>query len=53
MCVVYTSLNNVCPKDPFSLPHIDKVIDLMVGSELLYFLDAYSGDHQIKMKESD
>jgi hypothetical protein len=53
MCVDYTSLNKACPKDPFPLPHIDQVIDSTAGSELLCFLDAYSGYHQIKMKESD
>jgi hypothetical protein len=53
MCVDYTGLNKACPKDPFPLPCIDQVIDSMAGSELLCFLDAYSGYHQIKMKESD
>jgi hypothetical protein len=53
MCVNYTGLNKACPKDPFPLPCIDQVIDSTVGSELLCFLDAYSGYHQIKMKESD
>jgi hypothetical protein len=53
MCVDYTSLNKACPKDPFPLPRTDQVIDSMVGSELLCFLDAYSVYHQIKMKESD
>jgi hypothetical protein len=53
MCVDYTNLNKACPKDPFPLPRIDQVIDSTAGSELLCFLDAYSGYHQIKMKESD
>jgi hypothetical protein len=53
MCVDYTGLNKACPKDPFPLPCIDQVIDSTAGSELLCFLDAYSGYHQIKMKESD
>jgi hypothetical protein len=53
MCVDYTSLNKACPKDPFPLPRIDQVIDSTAGSELLFFLDAYSGYHQIKMKQSD
>jgi hypothetical protein len=35
------------------LPRIDQSIDSTAGSELLCFLDAYSGYHQIKMKESD
>jgi hypothetical protein len=53
MCVDYTRLNKACPKDPFPLPRIDQVIDSTAGSELLCFLDAYSGYHQIKIKESD
>ena len=53
MCVDYTSLNKVCPKVPFPLPRIDQIVDSTVGCELLSFLDAYSGYHQIKMKESD
>ena len=53
MCVDYTSLNKVCPKDPFPLPHIDQVVDSTSGYETLCFLDAYSGYHQIMMKESD
>jgi ribonuclease HI len=53
MCVDYTSLNKACPKDPFALPRIDQVVDSTAGCELLCFLDAYSGYHQIKMKESD
>jgi hypothetical protein len=53
MCVDYTGLNKACPKDPFPLPRIDQVINSTVGSELLCFLYAYSGYHQIKMKESD
>src|SRR4051812_42154632 len=50
MCVDYTGLNRACPKDPFALPHIDQVIDSTAGSELLCFIDAYSGYHQIKMR---
>ena len=53
MCVDYTSLNKTCPKVPFPLPRIDQIVDSTTGCELLSFLDAYSGYHQIKMKESD
>ena len=42
MCVDYTDLNKYCPKDPFGLPRIDKVIDLTAGCVLLSFLDCYS-----------
>ena len=53
MCVDYTSLNKTCPKDSFPLPRIDQVVDSTSGCETLCFLDAYSGYHQIVMKESD
>jgi hypothetical protein len=48
MCVDYTSLNKACPKVPFPLPQIDQIVDSTAGCELLCFLDAYSGYHQIK-----
>ena len=35
------------------MPRIDQIVDSTAGCELLSFLDAYSGYHQIKMKESD
>ena len=36
-----------------SLPRIDQIVDSTAGCELLSFLDAYSGYHQIMMKESN
>jgi hypothetical protein len=53
MCIDYTSLKKACPKDPFALPHIDQVIDSTAGCDLLSFLDAYSGYHQIPLYQSD
>jgi ribonuclease HI len=53
MCVDYTGLNKACPKVPYPLPRIDQIVDSTTGCETLSFLDAYSGYHQIKMKESD
>jgi hypothetical protein len=52
-CVDYTGLNKVCLNDPSPLPRIDQVVDSNIGCELLSFLDAYSGYHQIAMKETD
>jgi hypothetical protein len=52
ICVDYTSLNKACPKVPFPLPRIDQIVDSTAGCELLCFLDAYFGYHQIKMKKS-
>jgi hypothetical protein len=53
MCIDYTSLNKACPKDPFALPHIDQVIDSTAGCDLLSFLDAYLGYHQIPLYQPD
>jgi hypothetical protein len=53
MCVDYTDLNKACKKDPFDLPRIDQVMDSMVDSSLLSFLDCYSGYHQIPLKVDD
>ena len=53
MCVDYTCLNKECPKDHFPLPRIDQIVNSTSGCEILSFLDAYSGYHQIMMKESD
>ena len=53
MCVDYTGLNKACPKDTFPLSRIDQIVDSTLGCETLCFLDAYSGYHQIMMKESD
>ena len=53
MCVDYKGLNKAFPKDPFPLPRIDQMVDSTSRCETLCFLDAYSGYHQIAMKESD
>jgi hypothetical protein len=51
MCIDYTNLNKACPKDPFTLPRIDQAIDSTTDCDLLSFLDAYSGYHQIPLYE--
>lgn len=38
VCVNFTDLNKVCPKDSFSLSKIDQLVDSTVGSEFLQFL---------------
>jgi ribonuclease HI len=53
MCVDYTGLNKACPKVTYPLPRINQIVDSTAGCETLSFLNAYSGYHQIKMKESD
>src|SRR5438045_5349001 len=53
LCIDYTDLNKACPKDPFGLSRIDQVVDSTARSELLCFLDAYSGYHQVSLAEFD
>ena len=49
MCMDYTDLNEVYPKDSFPLPQIDQFVDASAGHGMLSFLDAFSGYHQIPM----
>ena len=53
MCVDFTNLNKACPQDPFPLPRIDQIVDSTAECDLLCFLDAFSGYHQIKMAVED
>jgi hypothetical protein len=51
MCIGFTDLNKVCPKDEFPLPRIDFLVDATATSELMRLLDCYLGYHQIWMKK--
>jgi hypothetical protein len=53
MCVDFTNLNKACPKDSYSLPRIDQLVDSTAGHKLLSFMDAFSGYNQIQMIEGD
>ena len=39
MCVDFTDLNKVYPKDNFPLPRIDQLVDSIAGHKLLSFMD--------------
>ena len=49
VCVDYTNLNDVYPKDSFSLPRINQIVDSTARHGMLSFLDAFFGYHQIPM----
>jgi hypothetical protein len=53
MCIDYTSLNKVCPKDEYHMPRICQIVDSTASCELLSFLDIYSGYHQISLAVDD
>ena len=41
ICMDFTDLNKACPKDPFPLPRIDRLVDVTVGHPRMSFLDAF------------
>ena len=42
ICVDFTDLNKVYPKDSFPLSRIDQLVDSTAGHKLLSFMDAFS-----------
>ena len=53
VCIDFRDLNKTCPKDDFSLPNIDTLIDAIEGHEMFFFMDGCSDYNQIKMSSSD
>jgi hypothetical protein len=53
MCIDYTSLNIACPKDEYPMSRIYQIMDSTMTCELLSFLNAYSGYHQISLATDD
>ena len=49
MCIDYIDLNRACPKDAYSLPSNDRLVDGVSGFQLLRFLGSYSEYNQIRM----
>ncbi|KAK4404358.1 Transposon Tf2-12 polyprotein [Sesamum angolense] len=53
VCVDFRDLNNACPKDDFSLPITELMIDATTGHEALSFMDGSFGYNQIRMAPAD
>ena len=53
ICVDFTDLNKVYPKDSFPLSRIDQLVDSTARHKLLSFMDAFSRYNQILMDEDD
>ena len=49
VCVDFTDLNKACPKDPFPMPKIDQLVDVIVGHSQMSFLGAFQSYHQIPL----
>ena len=53
VCVNFADLNRACPKDPFTMPKIDQLVDATYGHPRMSFLDAFQGYHQITLTTED
>jgi hypothetical protein len=51
--VDFWNLNKASPKDDFSLPYIDILIDNAARSSTYSFMDGFLGYNQIKMAPED
>lgn len=43
----FRNLNKACQKDNFPLPPMEQILQSVTGSELMSFLDSFSGYNQI------
>ena len=53
VCVDFTDLNKACPKDPFPMPWINRLVDVIAGHPRMSFLNAFQGYHQIPLAVDD
>ena len=53
MFIDFKDLNKAYPKDYFPLPSINRRVDSTSEHELLSFIDAYSGYHQVLIQPED
>jgi hypothetical protein len=52
-CVDYQKLHAKTKKDPFMLPFLDLVSNLVARHEMYSFMDGYNGYNQVKMVEEN
>ena len=53
MCIDYRDMNWASPKDNFSLPHINTLVDNRAKNSQFSFMDGFSGYNQIRMALED
>lgn len=53
MCIYFTGLKKSYSKNPYPLPHTDRLINEAYGFRLLGFMDAYSSYNKIGMSPVD
>ena len=53
VCIDFTNLNKVCPKDSFPLHENDQMVDATTRHPKMSLFDAYYEYNQIPMKKED
>jgi hypothetical protein len=53
ICMDFQKLNVVTKKDPYPLPFMEEVLDMVAGHEVYSFLDGFSSYHQIMIALED
>ena len=53
ICIDFRNLNKACQKDNFPLPPMEKILQAVAGSELMSFLDGFSGYNQVLVHLDD
>lgn len=53
MCIDYRGLNAVTKKDAYPMPRIDEILDRIGDATIFSAIDAFSGYHQVRVKEED
>jgi hypothetical protein len=53
ICIDFRKINPATKKDPYPLPFIDEMLNIVVGYDAYSFLNGYSGYHQISIAPKD
>jgi hypothetical protein len=53
VCIDYRDINKAYPKDNFTTPFIDQIVDDCAGSEIFSLMDGFSGYNQINIVPAD
>jgi hypothetical protein len=53
ICVDFQELNAITKKDPYPLPFMKEVSDMVAGHKVYLFLDGFLGCHQITIAPKD
>eukprot|EP01018_Ginkgo_biloba_P033329 Gb_18650 [translate_table: standard] len=53
LCVDFRNLNKSSVKDNYPLPSLDEVLQIVSGSEMMSFLDGFSGYNQVLVDQQD